>query len=137
MLRARRATAVAAAAVAVAFAVVASLAACGDGGTPAIDAGGETAAGARAVTVVGENLRFDVTEIRARAGQEVVVTFRNADPGVLHNFHVDGDDEGQFATDLEAGPVTQELRVLIEAPGRYDYVCDAHVDTMRGTLIVE
>lgn len=117
--------------------MAASLGACGGSDTPAIEAGGGTSAGAGSVTVVGENLRFDVNEIRARAGQEVVVTFRNADAGVLHNFHVDGDDEGQFATDLEAGPVTQELRVLIEAPGRYDYVCDAHVDTMRGTLVVE
>lgn len=55
---------------------------------------------------------------------------------MLHNFHVDGGDAGQFTTPIENGPTTQELLVRIDRPRRYEYVCDVHRDTMRGTLVV-
>ena len=90
-------------------------------------------------TIVSKNTLFDKTEIEAKAG-EITLIEDNQDPGLVHNLHVfkgadaTGDDLG--ATELEAGPAKQELKLTLEA-GDYFYQCDAHPATMSGTLKVE
>ena len=50
-----------------------------------------------------------------------------------HNVHLP-DAPGSPATELEPGPVTQELDVDLAA-GSYEYLCDLHPN-MVGTLTV-
>ena len=89
-----------------------------------------------AFVVVGERIRFDVKELRVKAGQEVTVTFENRDSGVPHNFAVQG-PQGIIKTDIANGPVTQTLTFTIDQPGTYQFICEVHPTSMVGELIVE
>jgi len=110
------------------------LAGCGDDG----DGGGRRAAGTEAkpvteVTIVAEDLRFDLDRIVVPAGEEVTVTVDNRDDGIGHNLSValpDGDAE----TEVQPGPVEQTLRFTASRPGEYDFVCDPHAATMKGVV---
>jgi plastocyanin len=88
--------------------------------------------------VVGLNTLFDVQELTAPAGT-ITVVFDNRDGGIVHNIHfyrgTDATGEDIAATELEPGPVVQELTMELE-PGEYFYVCDAHPATMTGILTV-
>jgi plastocyanin len=103
------------------------------------DDGDDGEDGENIFTIVSKNTLFDKTEIEAKAG-EITLIEDNQDPGLVHNLHVfkgsdaTGDDLG--ATELEAGPAKQELKLNLEA-GDYFYQCDAHPATMSGTLKVE
>lgn len=76
------------------------------------------------LTVVGEDTSFDREQLTGPAGEQVTVTFDNRDEGVTHNFHVVAGDEGDFKTDIAAGPVMQTLEFSIATAGEYTYVCD-------------
>jgi plastocyanin len=89
------------------------------------------------VTVVGENIRFDTTELTATAGQELEITFDNRDDGVPHNLHVRDTASGDAMTEITEGPVTQTLEVSFDQPGEFEYFCDVHPDRMAGTITVE
>jgi len=113
------------------------LVACGgsdDAGTPAdcrtVAPGAD---GTTKVTVVGKNLAFDASCLQVRPGR-LVVTFRNEDGGVAHDFHVTGHGVNA-STALAPGAVTQRLTVELTEPGRYTFACDPHA-TMEGTLVV-
>ena len=69
----------------------------------------------------------------AAAGEDGHVTIEvdNRDDGVNHNLHL-ADAPGEPTTDLEAGPVVQQLEVELPA-GRYRFVCDIH-PTRVGSL---
>jgi plastocyanin len=41
------------------------------------------------------------------------------------------------ATDFKPGPAPQVLTVPPLAPGSYDFLCQAHPTTMKGTLVVK
>ena len=84
-------------------------------------------------TLVARNLAWDLDRIVVPAGQEVTATIDNRDRGILHNLHVKS--PGNPKTDLENGPVTQTLRFAIVEPGRYKFICDAHLN-MTGTIVV-
>jgi plastocyanin len=88
--------------------------------------------------LVGVGSTFDVTELEAPAGP-ITIKFDNKDAGVVHNVAVyPGDDASQdpiAATELESGPIVQELTLTLDA-GEYFYQCDAHPTTMKGTLEV-
>lgn len=90
-------------------------------------------------TIVSKNTLFDKTELEAKAG-EITLIEDNQDAGIVHNLHVfkgaDATGEDMGATELEAGPAKQELKLTLEA-GDYFYQCDAHPATMAGTLTVE
>jgi plastocyanin len=82
---------------------------------------------------------FDVTELEAPAGP-ITIEFDNRDAGIVHNVAVyPGDDASEDpigATELEPGPIQQELQLDLSA-GAYFYQCDAHPSTMSGSLTVE
>jgi plastocyanin len=110
-------------------------AACGDT-TPDDTASLATERSAADLTLVAEDVAFVTTELQAAAGSPVTITLDNRDDGVPHNLHVEGADGGDVATEVESGPVTQELEVSFSTAGEYTYVCDVHPDTMRGTITV-
>jgi plastocyanin len=91
-----------------------------------------------AIALASINSQFDLEQLAAPAGT-VTIEFDNRDGGTVHNLHVfkggDSDGESVGETELEAGPVTQTLTMDLE-PGAYFYVCDAHPNTMSGTLTV-
>jgi len=108
--------------------------------TPASDStSAPTGAAGAPLTLVGISNTFDPEELAAPAGR-VTIEFDNRDGGVVHNLHVytgdDNDGESVGETELEVGPVTQTLTMDL-APGEHFYVCDAHPNTMSGTLTVE
>jgi plastocyanin len=79
-------------------------------------------------TIVAENIAFDVQAFTVTAGAEVTVTLDHRDIGIPHNIAF------EFAkTNLENGPVTQELAFTAPAAGEYEYICDAHPQ-MAGTM---
>jgi plastocyanin len=88
-----------------------------------------------AVTLVADDLAWDVPCIEAPAGEELQITVDNRDDGVSHNLHFT-DLPGEPATSLQGGPVTQSLSFGAPLPpGEHPYVCDIH-PTMTGTLEV-
>ena len=112
--------------------VSAALAGCGGGDDdPAPAAGCRTAQDGR-VEVVAKGVAWDTDCLKAPAGALTIVV-DNRDDGVSHNLHLTDAPDGP-KTDLEAGPVTQELDVTLGA-GAYKYVCDIHPN-MVGTLTV-
>jgi Cu+-exporting ATPase len=93
-------------------------------------------ASAQRVDVVARDVRFQPNELHVRAGEWLVISLRNDDP-VFHDFEVEG-----FANvDVGARPgQTAEIRVLLDRPGTYEYLCTVpgHADAgMRGTLVVD
>src|SRR3990172_6165106 len=117
-------------------------AACGGGGERDASQPAATASGAGKdvrADIVGENLLFDKDRIEVPAGSRVKIVFDNRDTGVLHNFAAYETSEAKElleGTDLEAGPVVQELTFEAPPPGEYFFRCDAHPTTMLGTLVV-
>lgn len=95
--------------------------------------------GASTITLIAKNTLFDKSELRAKAG-EITITFDNQDGGIVHNLHVykgqDATGEDVGATEFEAGPIVQTLKLDLE-PGEYFYACNAHPATQFGKLIVE
>jgi outer membrane protein assembly factor BamB/plastocyanin len=103
-------------------------------GTPS----GTTTSGATSLTVVGQNIAFDKTTLKAPAGK-VTVTFDNKDNGIPHNIHFfKGDNangESVAASPIKPGPATDTLTMNLQ-PGTYFYQCDVHPLQMHGTLTV-
>jgi plastocyanin len=95
-------------------------------------------ASATAATPAAGTPAAEQEELEAPAGT-VTIEFDNRDSGVVHNIQVfDGDDadaDSLGQTDLEIGPLTQTLTLELET-GEYFYQCDAHPNTMSGTLTV-
>jgi plastocyanin len=107
--------------------------------TPAATGQGTAAAGGSvAIKASGSVLKFDTDKLTAAAGT-ITIMFDNQDAGIPHNIsvHEGSDAKGKTLgkTDLEAGPVKQELKLDLK-PGSYFYQCDAHPSTMKGTLTV-
>lgn len=117
---------------AAAAAGIAGLAGCGgDDAPPATGACRKAVDGE--VTLVAEAIAWDTSCLEAVAGEPLTVVVDNRDDGVNHNLHLTDAPDGP-KTDLEPGPVRQELAVSLEA-GAYEYVCDIHPN-MVGTLTV-
>jgi plastocyanin len=112
-------------------AVAVVVAACGGG-----ESGGAPVEALTEVTVVGERISFDVTEVRVKAGEEITITFENRDTGIPHNLRIEG-PEGPIKTEIANGPVTQTLTLTIDRPGVYRFLCEVHPSSMVGQLIVE
>jgi plastocyanin len=118
---------------AVALALAAAVGGCGgsDGSATTTTAGCTHAVDGR-ITLVADDLAWDTDCLVAEAGPLTIVV-DNRDESVSHNVHLP-DAPGSPATDLEPGPVRQELEVDL-APGSYEYLCDLH-PSMVGTLTV-
>jgi plastocyanin len=117
--------------------LVATLAACGDGGvetgTVAGTAGGTPAPGARTVEVAASNFSFDPDELEIEATEDIALAL-HSDEGI-HDFTVDG--LGIVADVSDGGDDVAALR--IDEPGRYTFFCTlpGHRDGgMEGTLVV-
>jgi plastocyanin len=111
-----------------------ALAACGDDDAPPDPDGDAACAEAGEdghVTIVAEDLAWDVDCVVVPADGPVTIEVDNRDDGVNHNLHLT-DAPGEPTTELEAGPVLQQLEVELPA-GRYRFVCDIH-PTMVGSL---
>lgn len=93
--------------------------------------------GGTTLTLIGKNIKFDVKELTAPAG-EITFIVDNLDTGVPHNVHIykgenaKGESMGKSA--LKNGPSKDELKLTLEA-GEYFFVCDAHPN-MKGPLTV-
>src|SRR3546814_429530 len=74
---------------------------------------------------------WEVDCLTAPSVEPLTVIVDNQDEGVNHNIHFTDAPE-KPKTELEAGPVVQELEVDLEA-GEYRFVCDIHPN-MVGTL---
>lgn len=101
------------------------------------DAGGTKAAPegpVTAITITSPDLSFDIEAFEVAVGQEVTLTYDNADEGVEHNIHLDTGKDAEPQTEVEVGPVVQELVFTLGAAGEVTYVCDIHPATMRGTV---
>lgn len=110
--------------------------------TPAPTAG--PGAAVQEVTIVAKNVLFDLDEIRVKAGSQVKLTVDNQDAGVPHNWALyESEDAAKsgaaplVATEIETGPVVQELTFPAPEPGVYFFRCDVHPTTMVGTFVVE
>ena len=81
---------------------------------------------------------FDTGCLVAPAGDPFTINYDNEAAGVTHNVNVFTEEGGDSiaATALEAGPVQQTLDLDALDPGDYFFHCDAHPDTMFGTLAV-
>ena len=112
---------------------VVAISACGDdGGSATTTTVGCKDAEDGRVTLVAVDLRWDTDCLRAEPGP-LTIEVDNGEEGVNHNVHLP-DAPGSPATELEPGPVTQELAVDLAA-GSYEYLCDLHPN-MVGTLTV-
>jgi Cu+-exporting ATPase len=93
-------------------------------------------AGAQQVRIVAREVAFEPAEVRIRSGGWVVITLVNEDP-IFHDLMV----EGLANVDVGARPgQTARIRVRIDRPGTYDFVCTVpgHAEAgMVGTLVVE
>lgn len=111
-------------------------------GTPPADetpTAGQTPTGeVTRLELIGENILFEPTELEAPAGR-IVIEFDNRDAGIPHNVavHEGTDATGELMgdTEIEPGPVVQELELDLEA-GTYFYICVVHPTTMTGILTV-
>jgi plastocyanin len=88
------------------------------------------------VTLVAENLRWDLECLRVPAGTEITFTIENRDQSVGHNLAIGG-PSGEAKTEIEAGPVTQTLVYDASTPGRHPFECEPHASMMQGNLWVE
>jgi uncharacterized cupredoxin-like copper-binding protein len=103
-----------------------ALAACGGGGGNAVEP--------LNITLKGQDIKYDVTTITAKAGQVVNVTYIN-EGALEHTFLIDG-----FVSEQKAAP-GQTINFSFTAPaaGTYEFYCNVagHKDAgMVGTLTV-
>ena len=125
-----------------------------------------TAAPGKTVTVgtLGDELAYDVVEIRARAGSEITIEFVNKSAGMPHNvvfvnsesdinpigiaalqaskneYIPQNELDRMFGYTEMAGPgETVSVTITVpETPGTYPYICTypGHFTVMQGRLIV-
>ncbi|HEY5630297.1 MAG TPA: cytochrome c oxidase subunit II [Candidatus Limnocylindrales bacterium] len=79
---------------------------------------------------------FATKTLDAKAGTAITFTFKNDDPGTVHNFAVTANGK-TYATDFKPGPATTTVDVPALPAGNYQFLCQAHPTTMTGTLTVK
>ena len=96
------------------------------------------------LTIVAKNVRFDLETMTVKAGGTVRLKVDNQDKGVTHNWALytsedaaAGAEPPLTGTELEVGPIEQELTFTVPEAGTYFFQCDAHPNTMTGTLIAQ
>ena len=100
-----------------------------------------TPAGA-ALEITAKDLAFDKTCLAAPVNTAAVLTFRNNDASILHNFVVYDKDPAQagaqklFESETFTGVATKTLNIPAQAAGTYVFRCDVHPTTMLGSYVV-
>lgn len=101
----------------------------------------ETPAAAVTLNIVGKNIQFDKGKLEVSANTPFTIVFDHQDEGIPHNFAIYrmGPPASDLVTktEIETGPVIQELDVDGLPAGSYFYQCDVHPTTMTGILEVE
>ena len=96
--------------------------------------------GETTVAITGRDVRFVERAPSAPAGNTTIV-FNNEDAGIVHNIRVyngpNTDAPSIAASALVEGPITQTLPLGTLGSGAYFYRCDAHPQTMTGTLTLQ
>jgi plastocyanin len=91
--------------------------------------------------IAAENTEYDVSELKAPAGEDITLQFDNDDPGIQHNWSLYEDEEGTqeiFEGKVLTGVDTIDYAVpAIDEPGTYHFHCDIHPSVMKGELIIE
>ena len=87
-------------------------------------------------------LKFDKTELRAKAGGKITVKFTNTDSGIPHNWALYRDEGFKEAIaganeNICTGPCSGEVTFGPLDPGTYFFHCDVHPAQMKGQFIVE
>lgn len=92
------------------------------------------------VSLVAQNIAFNMSTITVPAGASVTVNFDNKDSGVQHNFSVYTDSTASksiFIGSIVTGPATTTYTFTAPAaPGTYFFRCDVHPTIMTGSFIV-
>ncbi|HEX8857768.1 MAG TPA: cytochrome c oxidase subunit II [Actinomycetes bacterium] len=91
--------------------------------------------------ITAKNTAFDKDCLAEGSNKPFTLTFHNDDAGVPHNVVFfkgkDATAPAAFRGALRPGPVTEKYQVPALAAGRYFFHCDAHPDSMTGTLVVK
>ncbi len=91
----------------------------------------------RMIELTTRGTDFSPNEIRARPGERITISLWNRGEG-MHNIELRGMGyQARLHQDLGAGQRGLLTLTAPDRPGRYEFVCPQHPDTMRGTLIVE
>lgn len=93
------------------------------------------AEGVKEFTVTGSNFKFDVPEIRVKAGDTVKITFKNA--GGFHDFVI---DEFNVKAKQGNGPSEETVTFIADKAGEYAFYCSVgqhRANGMEGKFIVE
>jgi cytochrome c oxidase subunit II len=94
--------------------------------------------------IAAKNTAFDKDCLAEPANKAFTLTFNNQDTGIPHNVEIYTDKTASKRlggatgpADLITGPASTTYRVPALPPGRYYFHCDAHPDSMTGTLVVK
>ena len=91
--------------------------------------------------IAAENTEYDVSELKAPAGEDITLQFDNDDPGIQHNWSLYEDEAATkeiFEGKILTGVDTIDYDVpAIDEPGTYHFHCDIHPAVMKGELIIE
>lgn len=90
--------------------------------------------------IASRNLRFDKRTLVALPNTDVTIVHNNRDGGTPHNiafYEARNARDLIFRGELFNGVETREETFRTPGPGTYFFRCDAHPDTMSGTLVVK
>lgn len=114
-------------------------------GTAVASPGALAAAGAQTIALTatdsdtsGTNSKFSETSLTAKANQDIALTLANKGQAV-HNWHLLNatDANGkEIKTDLLDPGKSATIDFKLTKPGTYNFQCDVHPTTMKGTLTI-
>jgi plastocyanin len=92
------------------------------------------------LTLVADQVKFDLSTIDASAGQGFTIVFDNKD-SLPHNVAIfkgtDATGTNVFTGPIDNGPKTDDYQVPALAAGTYYFQCDVHPGSMYGTITVK
>ena len=111
-------------------------------GSPAVLAATEPAtctADGTALSIGADDKKFDKDCLAVAPDQAFTIDFDNRDLARGHNVAIYDTANGNknlFKGEVIRGPSKVTYSVPAQAKGTYEFVCDPHAETMRGTFIV-